>query len=464
MPDQNAPSALANTVQLPANIEAEQFVLGSVLLDNRLLETVSAKLERDDFAIRKHQLIHQAMLRLHQAGQPIECLTLGDALQQEQHLESVGGIAYLASLTGGLPQLQNIDSYIEIVRSKALLRQAMQVATATLASCQQHAGSPADLLDQFAISATELADRAAPSGTAPTRGIVLHPASHWDAADLPKPILRKSSNGAEGSGAVLCAGEIAILSGAGGRGKSTLALQLALAAAAGHGSNEYRYAAGLEIASGPAVYASYEDRGAVIRHRIRAVSAKDDPQVCKRVFVAEMAGRPLFGPPMDSGLYAARPERQYPAWRQFWSQVEDVSPSIVLIDPVGAAYAAESARVESVRLFMDALRSEAARLQCGVLLIAHSTKAERSRARAEGGDPDAGAVAGSAAWHDAARGVLTLERDRSSKTCILHCVKANYGALWSPVTLRRTGAGQFHEAEQTLADTPSGPRESRQYA
>lgn len=464
MPDQNAASALANTVQLPVNIEAERFVLGSVLLDNRLLETVGAGLERDDFATRTHQLVYRAMLRLHQAGQPIECLTLGDALQQEQHLESVGGIAYLASLTDGLPQLRNIDSYIDIVRGKSLLRRAMHIATAILASCQQHAGPPAELLDQFASSATELADRSAPGGTATTRGIVLHPASHWDASDLPKPILRKSSNVAEGSGAVLCAGEIAILSGAGGRGKSTLALQLALAAAAGRGSNEYRYAAGLEIAAGPVVYASYEDRGAVIRHRIRAISAQDDPQVCERVFLAEMAGRPLFGPPMDSGIYAARPERQYPAWRQFWSQVENVSPSIVLIDPVGAAYAAESARVESVRLFMDALRFEAARLQCGVLLIAHSTKAERSRARAEGGDPDAGAVAGSAAWHDAARGVLTLERDQSGETCLLHCVKANYGALWPPVTLQRNGAGQFHETEQTLPDTSSNPKESRQYA
>lgn len=443
-PRQGASQILARG--LPANTEAEQFVLGTVLLDERMLNPVSASLTANDWSITKHRRIFLAMLELHRKRSAIEALTVANQLRSEQLLDKVGGLAYLASLTDGMPRLASIDSYIRIVKDKSRLRQMILAAQHVISDCAEGSGDVSDILadaQATVLRAGSEPDRRAATSVAP------EPITHWNDSALPKPLLRKYG---QDDGAVLSAGEIAILSGAGGKGKSTLALQIAMAASSGTGSG-YRYVAGLEIARGAAVIASYEDQGSVIRHRIRSLTDSRNPPALESIHLSEMAGHPLYGPPR-TGLYTAQPEPQHPAWRLFWDKVKAISPSIVIIDPVSAAFSSEANRVEAVRQFIDALRIEARRAACGVLLIAHSTKAERSRSRSEGGAPDAGAIAGSAAWHDACRGVLALD-SRSSNDHQLHLVKANYGAYWDPIPLRRNGPGPFQEPSRPQAGRPA---------
>ena len=416
--------------------EAEQFVLGTVLLDDQMLHPITASLTADDWSSIRHKRIFLAMLALHRNRSAIDILTLSEQLRSEGLLDKVGGVTYLASLTDGLPRLASIDSYIRIVKDKSCLRQMIFAAQHIISDCAGESRNVPDILAD--AQATVLRVGSSPEQRT-AASVAPAPITRWDDSALPKPLLRRYGQDA---GAVLSAGEIAILSGAGGKGKSTLALQIALAASSGT-SNEYRYVAGLEVAQGAAVIASYEDQGSVIRHRIRSLTDSGNPPVLENIHLSEMAGHPLYGPP-QTGLYTAQPEPQFPDWRVFWDRVDAISPSIVIIDPVSAAFSSEANRVEAVRQFIDALRLEARRAACGVLLIAHSTKAERSRSRAEGGAPDAGAVAGSAAWHDACRGVLTLD-SRSPNKHQLHLVKANYGALWKPISLQRHRQGPFLE-------------------
>ena len=113
---------------LPTNIDAEQMVLGVILLDNSIYSDAAARLKPDDFAITKHQTIFRRFADLQRAGRSIEALTLVEELEKRGELDSVDGIAGVAALTDGMPRLSSIDSYIEIVKEKSMRRQLIAMA------------------------------------------------------------------------------------------------------------------------------------------------------------------------------------------------------------------------------------------------------------------------------------------------------------------------------------------------
>ncbi len=255
----------------------------------------------------------------------------------------------------------------------------------------------------------------------------------------PVPLLQRQGGG----GAILSVGEIAVLSGEGGAGKSTLAAQLAITAARTDAST-FASAAGLTIQGGPVVMLSFEDRAKRVADRLNAVEShledgerKGSPEAIAdslhRVHIADMAGWPLFGV-APGGRWGDHPE-PLPAWSVTWRYIGDLEPRprLVVIDPVGEAFAANSNELAGVRAFYGTLRKAAETAECGVLLVSHSTKEDRSKDR-----PTPGAVAGSAAWTDAARGVLTLDREstdpdnpKPNDLFKLRLVKANYAARFA---------------------------------
>ena len=118
-----APAAgLALEKGLPANIDAERFILGSVLLDDSRFIEIAGLLMADDFALEKHRRIYTRMIELHETGEKIDRVTLANQLLRYNELESVDGLSYLVSLDDGLPHIANLDSYIRIIRDKATLR------------------------------------------------------------------------------------------------------------------------------------------------------------------------------------------------------------------------------------------------------------------------------------------------------------------------------------------------------
>lgn len=117
------------TDQLPANVDAERTLLGSILLDNDHYAKVADGLKRsDDFFLSSHRIIFRAMGRLSEQGKPIDTVTLTEELARQREVDMVGGVAYLASLTDGLPRRQNISAWIDIVREKATLRLVLKEA------------------------------------------------------------------------------------------------------------------------------------------------------------------------------------------------------------------------------------------------------------------------------------------------------------------------------------------------
>lgn len=107
---------------LPVNLDAEKFILGSILLDDARFIEIAGVLSNDDFALEKHRRIFQRMNDLHERGEKIDRVTLANELLRFNELESVDGLSYLVSLDDGLPQISNLDAYVKIVKDKATLR------------------------------------------------------------------------------------------------------------------------------------------------------------------------------------------------------------------------------------------------------------------------------------------------------------------------------------------------------
>ncbi len=115
-------SSVANEKGLPANIDAEKFILGSLMLDDARFIEIAGVLLDDDFALEKHRRIFQRMSELHDRGEKIDRVTVANELLRRNELESIDGLSYLVSLDDGLPQISNLDSYVRIIRDKATLR------------------------------------------------------------------------------------------------------------------------------------------------------------------------------------------------------------------------------------------------------------------------------------------------------------------------------------------------------
>ena len=143
-------------------------------------------------------------------------------------------------------------------------------------------------------------------------------------------------------------------------------------------------------------------------------------------------------------------------WSGLWEAIGRIGARLVVIDPASAALEGATNDSGPVRRFMDQLRREAETSGAGVLVIAHDTKSARNEARA-GGDPGAGAVAGSAAWFDASRGVLYFRSNPTGQDeWLLECIKANYGQTgWGAMlNVAKTKSGQFCGFEQAGQPLP----------
>src|SRR5271154_2704321 len=115
-------TSLALEKGLPSNVDAERFVLGSILLDDSAFLDVAGVLSPDDFCLDKHRKIFRRMAELHDRSEKIDRVTVANELLKFNELESVDGVTYLVSLDDGLPRIPNLDSYVKIIRDKAKLR------------------------------------------------------------------------------------------------------------------------------------------------------------------------------------------------------------------------------------------------------------------------------------------------------------------------------------------------------
>jgi replicative DNA helicase len=113
---------------MPNNLDAEQALLGCMLIDNEILADVLEKLNENDFYQESHQYILSAMKIIFAEHKPIDLVTLIDKLETEGNLEKCGGVAYLTELVQGVPSSANYNHYFDIVRRDAINRNLIRAA------------------------------------------------------------------------------------------------------------------------------------------------------------------------------------------------------------------------------------------------------------------------------------------------------------------------------------------------
>jgi len=132
----------------PQNIEAEQSVLGAVLIDNNALNKILEILSPDDFYKDSHRRIFSAILDLNERNESVDLITLTDCLKSKGELELVGGASYLSALVNSIPTAANVRQHSKIIAEKALLRSLINVATDIITQGYEDSGRVEDLLDR----------------------------------------------------------------------------------------------------------------------------------------------------------------------------------------------------------------------------------------------------------------------------------------------------------------------------
>lgn len=132
----------------PHDIEAEQAVLGSMLMDKDAVIASVEALKEDDFYRDDNKLIYRSMLSLYNQGMPIDIITVKNDLQSNGTFDMVGGLEYLNLLTEQVPTTANVEQYVEIVEEKALLRNLIKTANEIIDLGYSNGEAANDIMDQ----------------------------------------------------------------------------------------------------------------------------------------------------------------------------------------------------------------------------------------------------------------------------------------------------------------------------
>ena len=165
----NPDDAVVDVRTPPHSIEAEQAVLGSLLIDATAWDHVADVVRGDDFYRPDHRLIFESIGTLAGSGKPCDVVTVSEQLERNNQLQEAGGIAYLGTLARDTPTAANVKAYAEIVRERSLLRRLIQVGAEITASVFNSEGATArDLVDRAEQGVFEIAE----SGTRGREGAV----------------------------------------------------------------------------------------------------------------------------------------------------------------------------------------------------------------------------------------------------------------------------------------------------
>lgn len=143
---------------LPDNLDAERFVLGVIMSSDMAYLQVAGTLCPEHFSLEKHRRIFLRMGDLHERGEKIDRVTLANELLKHGQLQSVDGLSYLVSLDDGLPQLHHLESYVTIIKEKALLRRIITVSQDTIYRCFRADDDPKQILGAVEDAFMKLSD------------------------------------------------------------------------------------------------------------------------------------------------------------------------------------------------------------------------------------------------------------------------------------------------------------------
>jgi len=159
----NQPPDFSNTTEAlkvpPNSIEAEQSVLGGLMLDNEAWDAIGDMVNENDFYRRDHRLIFQTISKMMESGLTCDAITIAERLDKSAMLDEAGGVSYLGELVSTVPSVDNIKAYAEIVRERAVSRNLIKVANEIADSAFLPEGrSVEELLDTAEKKVFELAE------------------------------------------------------------------------------------------------------------------------------------------------------------------------------------------------------------------------------------------------------------------------------------------------------------------
>jgi replicative DNA helicase len=143
----------------PQNIEAEQAVLGAMLIDKEAIAKATEVLSADDFYREAHRVIFSAMLELYNKNEAVDMVTVTEILKRDNKLEDIGGIAYITSLANVVLTAANVKYHAEIVAEKSVLRQLVRVSTEIAAMGYEANEDVGTLLDTAESRILEISNR-----------------------------------------------------------------------------------------------------------------------------------------------------------------------------------------------------------------------------------------------------------------------------------------------------------------
>ncbi len=282
----------------PHSVEAEQAVLGGLLLDNSTWDSVADRLRADDFYRRDHQLIFEAIAELSARSEPSDAVTLAEYLSAKGQGDDSGGLAYLAGLARDTPTAANIRAYADIVRERSLLRQLIRVSGEVAASAYESDGRSANqLVDEAERRVFEIAEkgRRQGSGFVPLRDVLGPTIDRLDMLHQSQGQLTGISTGyteLDRMTAGLQPGDLIVVAGRPSMGKTTLALNIGENAAIAAGKAVAVFS--MEMSREQLAFRMISSLGRVDQGHMRTGMFGDEDWARINGAIAQMKSAPLY--------------------------------------------------------------------------------------------------------------------------------------------------------------------------
>ena len=162
----------------PQSIDAEMSVLGAMLIKKEAITQAQELLKADDFYREAHRLVYDAMLELAGNGEPVDLVTLTEALRKKEILEKVGGISFLTQLANYTPTAANIVYHAKIVKEKSELRHLIDAATEIASAAYEATDEVTDIMDDAEKKILAIAGSQSTGGFEPIKDIVINAIDH----------------------------------------------------------------------------------------------------------------------------------------------------------------------------------------------------------------------------------------------------------------------------------------------
>jgi replicative DNA helicase len=156
----------------PQNLEAEQSVLGGILIENEAINRVMEILDADDFYRDGHRKIFNALINLSERDEPADLITLTNELRKIDQLDSIGGASYLTSLIDSVPTAANIEYYAKIVKEKSILRKLIQTSTEIITQSYEDRGDVEVFLDEAERAIFDISEKRVRPSFYPIKDVV----------------------------------------------------------------------------------------------------------------------------------------------------------------------------------------------------------------------------------------------------------------------------------------------------